>query len=218
MENARIRMVNIAFSNIKNVANGSISLNEVKENNFGASIVGIYGQNGSGKTALISAIELVKEVISGESLEDDTYFYIRQESQAATIKVEWLMNFGDRDYNVNYTLKIGKKDNEKVQILSESVDYSSKAYNEFSRINKSKIIGIEYPSLVSDINKCFYIPDSRVAEMASKDKQIKQRLTIVQALANEKTMSFIFNEKAMPLFEQNFENPIYYKILNALMY
>ena len=94
MENARIRMVNIAFSNIKNVANGSISLNEVKENNFGASIVGIYGQNGSGKTALISAIELVKEAISGESLEDDTYFYIRQESQAATIKVEWLMNFG----------------------------------------------------------------------------------------------------------------------------
>ena len=60
MNNSLIRIVNITLSNIKNVADGSISLNEINDDTLGASIVGIYGQNGSGKTALIWALSLLK--------------------------------------------------------------------------------------------------------------------------------------------------------------
>lgn len=218
MDKAIIRIENIALSNIKNVADGSISLNEVSEDAFGASIVGIYGQNGSGKTALIWAVELIKDAISGASLPADAFFYIRQQSRTATIKVDLLMNFGDRDYNVFYALTIGKRESEKVQILSESIDFSAKAQDGFPRINKTRILGIDYPDDSNDIDECFYLPESRIVEMASKDKQIRQKLLVLQALANEKATSFIFNDKMMGLLDSSFANPIYFKILETMLF
>lgn len=218
MDKAIIRIEKISLCNIKNVVDGSISLNKVGEDTFGASIIGIYGQNGSGKTALIWAIELIKDAISGTSLPSDTFFYIRQQAQTATIKVELLMNFGDRDYNIFYTLTIGKTDNKKVQILFEGIDFSSKAQNGLARINKTRILGIDFPNNTTDIDECFYIPESRIVEMTSKDKQIRQKLLVLQALAHEKTTSFIFNDKMMNLLRASFENPIYFRILETMLF
>ena len=218
MDKTIIRIENITLNNVKNVSDGSISLNEVSEDTFGASVVGIYGQNGSGKTALIWAIELIKDAISGEALPKDTFFYIRQQSQTATIKAELLMNFGDRDYNVFYAITIGKMENETVQILTESVDFSAKATNEFSRINKTRVLGIEYPNNFGDIDECFYVPESRITEMTINDKQIRQKLLVLQALAKEKRTSYIFNDKMMNLLNVSFANPIYFKILKTMLF
>lgn len=218
MKEATIRINSISISNIKNVANGSILLNETNEDSFGASIVGIYGQNGSGKTALIWAIELIKDAISGTPLPKDTYYYIKQQSKKAIIKAELILEINERQYNVFYTISLGKKDNESVQILSECVDFSSKTHNDLARINKTRILGIEYPFNSDEIDECFYIPETRVVEMASVDKQIRQKLLVLQALANEKNTSFIFNDKMMNLLEIAFTNPIYFKILDTLRF
>lgn len=218
MNNAKVRIESITLNNIKNVANGTVSLNAVSDDTFGASIVGIYGQNGSGKTALISAVELFKDAVSGVSLPNDTFFYIRQQSQTATIKVELLVNFGDRDYNVFYTLTIGKKDDGKIRILAESVDYSSAAFGELPRVNKTKILGIDQPFNAENLGECIYIPESRIAELATKDKQIKQTLLVLQALANEKNTSYIFNDKIFDLLIPSFSDPIYSRILATLKF
>ena len=218
MNNTLIRIVNITLSNIKNVADGSISINEINDDTLGASIVGIYGQNGSGKTALVWAFELIKDAISGAPLPQDAYFYIRQQASTATIKVEFLINFGDREYSVFYTIVIGKKSNEKAQLLSEHVEFSAKAFDNLSRINKTKILGIEYPQNTDEIDECFYVPDTRITEMSSNDKQIRQKLLVLQALANEKTTSFIFNDKMMALLKGAFIVPLYYRILEALLF
>ncbi len=218
MNQPRIRIENIAFSNIKNVADGSIMLNEVGEDTRGASIVGIYGQNGSGKTALIWAIELIKDAISGAALPRDAFFYIRQQADTASIKVTLSMNFDEREYHVYYALTVGRKESEKVQILSESVEYSAKACGELPRINKTKILGIEYPRNTEKIDECFYVPESRIVEMTTKDKQIRQKLLVLQALANENATSFIFNDKMRSLLNATFTNPIYKSIFNALLF
>ncbi len=218
MDKAMIRVENITINNIKNVVNGSVSLNGTNEEGHGASIVGIYGQNGSGKTALIWALELVKDATSGEALPSDTFFYIRSQSEVATIKVELLMNFDNRDYSVFYTLGISKTNGAKIRIVSESVDFSAKATDALPRINKTRILGIEYSDAYEELDECFYQPESRIAEMSSSDKQIRQKLLVLQALANEKSTSFIFNEKMMNLLSTAFENPIYYTILNHIQF
>lgn len=218
MNYPKIRIANISISNIKNVENGSVFLNERFEEGMGASIVGIYGQNGSGKTALIWATELIKNAFSGEALPLDTYFYIRSQSETATIKATLLLEFEDREYNVFYTITIGKSDNQKAKILNESVDYSAKAQNDLPKIVKTKILGIEYPYKTEELDECFYIPESRIAEMASTDKQIRQKLLVLQALANEKNISFIFNDKMTNLLKTAFSNPVYSEILNAIQF
>lgn len=189
MNQTKIRIKNIMLSNIKNVANGTVMLNDFDKDTFGASIVGLYGQNGSGKTALIWALGIVKDAMSGAELPKDTYFYIRRQSSVATIKVDLLVTIEGREYNVYYTLSIGKKGNKEVQILSESVEFSSQVFGDMPQIFKTRILGIDYPESSDEIDECFYNPTSRIDEITLKDKQIKQKLLVLQALANEKVTS-----------------------------
>ena len=50
-----IRIDNIEINNFKNVKHGVIDLTSKKQT---ASVLALYGQNGSGKTALIESIEI----------------------------------------------------------------------------------------------------------------------------------------------------------------
>ena len=47
MENCFVRIENITIENFKNVQNGALDF-ENRRKNYRASIVGLYGQNGSG--------------------------------------------------------------------------------------------------------------------------------------------------------------------------
>lgn len=218
MNNAKIRIKKVTLNNIKNVASGTVALDEVNADTFGASIVGIYGQNGSGKTALIWAMELIKDAISGVALPEDTFFYIRQQSQTANISIELLLNLNDREYNVFYAIAIVKKEDDKVQILSEKVEFSSKAQFGHPCINKTTILSIEYPEQQANLDDCFYLPKSRINEMTSVDKQIRQKLLVTQALAAQKTTSFIFNDIMLNLLKESFSNPLFFEILNAMSF
>lgn len=60
-----IRARKIELSNIKNVYLGSI---EFRDSDFGSCIAGIYGQNGSGKTAVVDAFSCLKLLMCGRSL------------------------------------------------------------------------------------------------------------------------------------------------------
>ena len=67
MENRSVRIENITIENFKNVRYGTINL-ENKRKDYKASIVGLYGQNGSGKTALVDSIALLKLVLCGQQI------------------------------------------------------------------------------------------------------------------------------------------------------
>ena len=59
MANRIVRIESITIENFKNVAQGTLDF-ENKRKDYKASVFGLYCQNGSGKTALIDAIQLLK--------------------------------------------------------------------------------------------------------------------------------------------------------------
>ena len=59
------RLSSISIENFKNVLYGQIDLASAED---GPSILGVYGQNGSGKTSLIEAIQLLKYLLSGRAI------------------------------------------------------------------------------------------------------------------------------------------------------
>lgn len=67
MGQTTVRVESIEIANFKNVSFGKLVLENTKPE-YRASILGLYGQNGSGKTALIDALELLKLVLSGKSI------------------------------------------------------------------------------------------------------------------------------------------------------
>ena len=89
MKNSIVRIQKIELQNFKNVENGIIEFksNPKNENEYElkAEIIGIYGQNGSGKTALVNACDFIKKIIDGESLPEDTINYINVFSKTSSI-------------------------------------------------------------------------------------------------------------------------------------
>lgn len=65
----KVRITNVAIKNFKNVNFGELSFVNNRKN-FKASILGLYGQNGSGKTALIDALELLKYALCAMEVPD----------------------------------------------------------------------------------------------------------------------------------------------------
>ncbi|MDE6704301.1 MAG: hypothetical protein K2J81_00150 [Treponemataceae bacterium] len=61
MENFTVRLLSLDINNIKNVEKGSLCLPKSKiDDGFSseADVVGIYGQNGSGKTTVVQVLNL----------------------------------------------------------------------------------------------------------------------------------------------------------------
>ncbi len=213
-----IRINNIEINNIKNVESGRVSLNVTEEESYGASVIGIYGQNGSGKTALIWAIDLIKNSLSGLSLPIDTAYYIMQGNDRANIKVEFIMTIKEREYNVTYNLGLKRLENNRAAIFTEKIDYFAGAFGKDPKTNKTTILNVEVDGSNLELTNCLYGPDSRLKELSIKDKQIKQKLIVFQTLAKEKNTSYIFNESLLTILKLSFSDEIYFKILESLLF
>ena len=99
-EFSSLRIQSIEIDNLKGVRHGKIELypvNNVPCHEDQSSILGIYGQNGSGKTALIEALFILSEVMAGRKLPENVEDYIHVDSDRATIKIVFEHQPEDRD-------------------------------------------------------------------------------------------------------------------------
>lgn len=77
-----VRLVSIEIDNVKNVKHGKLELVNNKKGN----ILGIYGQNGSGKTVVVDCMVLLKCLFSGKKIPSQFYHYINSQSETAHVK------------------------------------------------------------------------------------------------------------------------------------
>lgn len=77
-----IRLVAIEIDNVKNVKHGRLELAKSKK----GSILGIYGQNGSGKTVVVDCMVLLKCLFGGKKIPSNFYYYINSQSEMAHVK------------------------------------------------------------------------------------------------------------------------------------
>lgn len=88
-----VRIVQIALHDFKNIAFGEIAFTKSKPGSAfvpGADVIGIYGQNGSGKTSVIEAIDLVKTLMTGAAYDRQKvldYFYPGKDSFQLTLSL-----------------------------------------------------------------------------------------------------------------------------------
>lgn len=114
MENRIIKLKSMELQNFKNVKYGKIEFKEEKstkeydENIKIANILGIYGQNGSGKTSVINGLYLLKMVASGRSLNPSFCNYISCDENFASLNFEFRMDDKCKIYKVFYKFYIRK--------------------------------------------------------------------------------------------------------------
>ena len=120
MENSlvlpNIRIKKITLTNFRNIIHSEVDLPGGKVSDFAngdSAILGIYGQNGSGKTSLIMAIHALKQALSGlEFLYSDFASCIREGCSNARLEFELSAIDGKgTNYSIYYAFSISIEDN-----------------------------------------------------------------------------------------------------------
>ena len=210
MKEAIIRIQSIELENFKNIQKGNIELASYRQKSYyngRAEVVGIYGQNGSGKTAVIEAYRLFKLVASGEGLPEEIGNYIYELEDEAKLKFVFYIERKEEKYLVYYEFAIRKKENQ-VELSSEKLLYSDICEN-----SKRKKI-VEYNIDNTDTP---FLPKVRYNEIIKNDKENEFNLEVLKRLSIKEKTSFIFNDEIREIFEKSSDGK-YSDIISALKY
>lgn len=123
LNNKIVRILEITLKNYKNVANGRVEMGSISNIEEGkGDILGIYGQNGSGKTSIISAVRIIKDIFSGKPLPEDIGEYIMSDKEEAEIDILFFIKKDNRRYRVKYNVAFSKE-GRNTFIKEESIYY-----------------------------------------------------------------------------------------------
>lgn len=209
MVNSLVRLVDIQIQDFKNVKKGQLNLMN-RRKQFRASVLGLYGQNGSGKTALIDALQMLKHILSGQSVPDKFADYINVDSDSAQLSFHFeLKDPQSGKFDIFYTFSITsvekgieqnadqnfEQDSKKtVQIKDEQLSFSYEDEEGNRKIRKSL--------LVDTSSAAVFAPASKYELLFGKNRDVKQRLTVAKALASATSRSFIFSRELLTELRQ----------------
>ena len=98
----------IEIKNFKNVNYGEIDFSQ-KKSMLSANVLVLYGQNGSGKTALIDFLGIVKRAISGRSVPKYMYELITFGAMKASFSIRFSIADSERITYMLYSFSIKKE-------------------------------------------------------------------------------------------------------------
>ena len=109
MNTSNIRLKSITLRNFKNVVNGTLDF-EHGSKDFKSSILGLYGQNGSGKTALIDALMILQCALRGTSVPAQFAEYINVDAEYAELHFEFHLDDAEQGnvFHIVYEFKMKK--------------------------------------------------------------------------------------------------------------
>lgn len=128
-KNSLVRIVETEIENFKNVNFGDIkfvnySNVEYRAELKGSDINGIYGQNGSGKTAVIEALDILQHLISGRSVTYSEYEGMFNNSKMMKLSTLFYIKCEEKQYKARYEVLLKRdKEEKKIQIFSENIIY-----------------------------------------------------------------------------------------------
>jgi len=206
-----IRIQSIELAGFKNIQKGIIDLSGYRKKNYyngKSDIVGIYGQNGSGKTTIIEAFKLFKTIASGEKLPDDIENYIHELEEKATLKFIFYIEIKNQKLLVYYELSLRRKE-AGAELYNEKLSYSQ--INEDDKKRRTDII--EY---VIESKDTYILPKARYNELVRNNKENEFNLEVCKRLSIKEKTSFIFNDSLEEIFKNNATSSDYFNVINAI--
>lgn len=207
LEKNVVRLESITISNYKNVVNGTLSFREPKGKSK-ASILGLYGQNGSGKTAIIEALSLLQFVLRGFPVPTVFADYVNVDADHAELAFRFSITNTDRnvDYHVVYQFCIRKdeaeptgteKDNEKrykSTIFNEVLSLSYQGGEEKQKL--MPVIDTRDPGLP-------FAPRTKLDLISGRDRVDRTKLAIEKEVARITSRSFVFSNQLLEQAKRN---------------
>ena len=196
-----VRLSSLQLTNIKNVKKGTIympnTVNKILSADK-AEILGIYGQNGSGKTAIVDALYFLQKVMIGADLDQSLEDYMDMDSDTAEIFADFNIFMDGIVFEIGYRLSLSREEKE-VIISRETL---SAAKNE-NGIRTNKTVFMDYQR---DQANVIFKPQKRLDEILEENKEIKTDLIVARKMAEKSNCSYIFGESSREIFCREYKN------------
>ena len=228
MENRIIKLKSIELENFKNVKYGKLEFKEQKNNGKIANILGIYGQNGSGKTSVINGLYLFRMVVSGQSLNPNFCNFISCNESSASLNFEFRISDKQGIYKVFYKFEMRKTYrsgafDEAMNLIQPSMNYDFQN-NDYNHISNDRNITVEIfreklsyskfednqwkksTTIVDydmDDEEYTFRPIKNYREVANSTEK-KVGFGVAKGLSQENSTSFIFSPKTFLLLLKSF--------------
>ena len=163
-----------------------------------AEILGIYGQNGSGKTAIVDALYFLQKVMIGADLDQSLEDYMDTDSDTAEIFADFNLFMDGIVFEIGYKLSLIREEKE-VVISRETL---SAAKNE-NGIRTNKTVFMDYQREQKDV---IFKPQKRLDEILEENKEIKTDLIVARKMAEKSNCSYIFGESSREIFCREYQN------------
>ena len=166
------RLSRIEIYNFKNIKRAELD--------FKNSILGLYGQNGSGKTALIDVLDLVKTILCGHSVSSDFSDLTHVDAEYSRIVVQFTMDEKERHSEIEYSFKLNRS-----CIYDEILSY---AYTDGeTRVVKSKLIDTS--------NSPTFSPVSKYKSLIGPSEENELDVMVIKKMVRKEFRSFIYSSE-----------------------
>lgn len=217
MSNIRTRIERVSIENFKNIEKGDIKLS-YGSSRFNANILGIYGQNGSGKTALIDVLEMTDKLMQGDPLPLKYAEMVNKKAYNAHISIEFSMFFTDQKSGIKFVYEYSirkailnlfnqsQTQREWTEVFDEVLYYSFDDGITSSRMTAFIDTRTEEP----------FIPQSRYASLVGTKQNIRTNLLVAKGMAANSSRSFIFSPELIKMIGDHCKDPLQNKLLSYL--
>lgn len=227
MNSQCIRLQSLELKNFKNTVYGCITMPSALNKSlfdYQSDILGVYGQNGTGKSSLIEAMDILKHLLGRYRVRKDYSRYIAKGEQQCSLQAEFLIETTRLKAKLEYSVSLQRKeealeqhaDEDKgnpVFIASERLRYAKwdEFEGKFTRITELFNFDISHPNSLTSIFL------QKEVESQKQGNDIEIALAI--AAAQSSLGSILVNPRLFQMLEslESLKAQDLYEIISALI-
>ena len=230
-----IRIQKAELNHFKSVRHGEIVMDcgrQFVPYGTKSDILGLYGQNGSGKTAFIEALAILEILMSGSSIPSVYADCLPTEEEAASLSFTFDLQYKDgqiRELEYAFRLKRIQMTEDEIQERYKNMPkdynlptdmYKVLVYNEMVKLsgdyNGKK--NPKQPIVDTSVTNAPFGSAPKLKEFIGKNKEALLELEVNKKLTAEKSSSFIFNKKTLRIFKDSGLYSVYFMVLLEMRY
>ena len=225
-----VRIKKAILKDFKSVGHGEIIFNCGRQHipyNTESDILGIYGQNGSGKTSFIEAIAVLQELMAGAPVENVYADCIAIDKDHAELEFVFDLQYPNgkiREASYSFCMSSIECTQEEIRekyrnVLDDMefpdsekkvVIFNEKFYLFWEDASKKQLI------IDTSSEKTPFNPDTKRKLIAGNGKKTLISLEVNKEIASRKSRSFIFMKDTLELFKENDPSGVFFQVLVEL--
>lgn len=191
-----VRICEIELVNFKNTNHGVVTMPSALSDQYfskKSDILGLYGQNGSGKTAVIEAIDFVQELLLGHSLPAQTAEYIGKDHLHCSITTTFSVKTAEIQAKVIYTAQLRRIGQNGFEMACESLASYLWTGENFEK--RKSLICFD-----AEDEPGRFTPAFRYDALVRSNEENKVNLGVAQKLSQKEHCSVIFGKEGRQIF------------------